>query len=196
MLRALLSRQLRAMERSFDYDAGYMHEVLAVSPWTLLKFGFVTSLGRGKHAPPEALAAAGLVGTLVGDCGPCTQISVDIAARAGVSPDVLRAVLAGDEAAMGKTAALAYRFARASLDRDMAQADPLRDEIVRLWGKAGLVDIAMSLTTAQMYPTLKYALGHGKTCSRVMVGGESAPFHSPSLPFWGGTDREAIRVGK
>jgi len=78
----------------------------------------------------------------------------------------------------------------------MVEADPLRDEIVRRWGKAGLVDIAMSLTTAQMYPTLKYALGHGKTCSRVTVAGEAAPFHSPSLPFWGGTDGEAVRVGK
>jgi hypothetical protein len=54
----------------------------------------------------------------------------------------------------------------------MPAADPLRDEIVRRWGKAGLVDIAMALTTARMYPTLKYALGHGKTCSRVTVGGE------------------------
>jgi hypothetical protein len=194
MLRALLSRQIRAMERSFDYDAGYMHDVLAVSPWTLLKFSFVTSLGRGRHAPPEALAAAGIVGTLVGDCGPCTQISIDIAARNGVSPDVLCAVLAGDETAMGETAALAYRFARASLARDMATADPLRDDIVRRWGHAGLVDIAMSLTTAQMYPTLKYALGHGMTCSRVTVAGEVAPFLLPPLygegqdakhPEWG-----------
>ena len=89
--------------------------ILAVSPWTFLKFAVVTSSSPRRAAPAAALAAAGLVGTLAEDCGPCTQISVDLAARGGVKPAVLRAILAGDEAAMGETAALAYRFARASL---------------------------------------------------------------------------------
>ncbi len=179
MLRAILSRQLRSMERSFGYDASYMHEVLAVSPWTLLKFGLVASLGHGRRAPAAALAAAGIVGTLAEDCGPCTQISVDMASRSGVDAGVLRAILAGDPDGMGDIAALAYRFARASLARDMQAADPLRDEIVRRWGKGGLVDVSMSLTTARMYPTLKYALGHGVTCSRVTVAGQAADFERP-----------------
>jgi hypothetical protein len=169
------------MEKDFDYDASYMHEVLDARPWTFLKFGIVTSLVPRSDAPAEALAAAGLVGTLAEDCGPCTQISVEIATRAGVGPEVIRAILAGDEAAMGRDAALAYRFANASLAHDMDAADPLRDEVVRRWGKKGLVALALSLTTARMYPTMKYALGHGKACSRVMVAGESAPFHTPLL---------------
>ncbi|HEY1427735.1 MAG TPA: hypothetical protein VGF50_13775, partial [Caulobacteraceae bacterium] len=127
----------------------------------------------------EALAAAGIVATLREDCGPCTQIGVDIAERRGVPGAVLRAILAGDERAMGDSAALAWRFAQASLDRDMARADPLRDEIVRRWGQRGLVAIALTITTARMYPTLKYALGHGKTCSKVVVAGEDAPFARP-----------------
>jgi hypothetical protein len=128
-----------------------------------------------KAAPAEALAAAGIAGTLAEDCGPCTQISVDIAAANGVGPGVLRAILAGDEGAMGEAAALGWRFARASLARDMTVADPLRDEIVRRWGDKGLVAISLSITTARMYPTLKYALGYGSTCSRVTVAGELAP---------------------
>jgi hypothetical protein len=179
MLRALLRPSLRRMEKDFDYDAGYMHDVLDASPWTFLKFGLVTTLVPRRDAPAEALAAAGLVGTLAEDCGPCTQISVELAARAGVRPEILRAILAGDEAAMGETAALAYRFARTSLARDVNAADPLRDEVVRRWGKRGLVALALALTTARMYPTMKYALGHGKACSRVMVAGEPAAFHAP-----------------
>jgi hypothetical protein len=26
-----------------------------------------------------------------------------------------------------------------------------------------------------MYPTLKYALGHGQACTRLLIGGEAAP---------------------
>jgi hypothetical protein len=76
---------------------------------------------------------------------------------------------------MGETAALAFRFARASLARDMQTADPLREEIVRRWGEKALVAIGLSLVASRMYPTLKYALGHGKACSKVTVGGVATP---------------------
>jgi len=163
------------MERLVGYDASYMRRVLAASPATFLKFGFVTGLVERKAAPAEALAAAGIAGTLVEDCGPCTQIGVDMAAAGGVKPEVLRAILAGDEAAMGDAASLAWRFARASLARDMETCDPLREEIARRWGDRGLVAVSMALMTARMYPTLKYALGYGKACSKVTVAGVAAP---------------------
>lgn len=177
MLKAWLSGAIDRFETTWNYDASYMRQLLTVSAWTYIRFGLVASLGHRPGAPAAAKAAAGIVGTLSEDCGPCTQISVDIAAKGGVDSAILRAILAGDEAAMGPDAGLAYRFARASLARDMEQADPLREEIVRRWGEAGLVAIGLALTTARMYPTLKYALGHGRACSKVMVAGAAARFH-------------------
>ncbi len=106
MLRALFRAYITRMEKDFDYDASYMRDILAVSPWTFLKFAVVTTLVPRRGAPGAAVAAAGIVGTLAEDCGPCTQISVEIATRGGVKPEVLRAILAGDEAAMGENAAL------------------------------------------------------------------------------------------
>jgi len=175
MLKALLSRQIDKFEKQWGYDASYMRALLAASPASFMKFSVLPFLVDHKAAPPAALAAAGIAGTLAEDCGPCTQIGVDKAAAAGVEPQVLRAILAGDEQAMGETAALAWRFARASLARDMAACDPLRDEIVRRWGDKGLAAISLALTTARMYPTLKYALGYGKACSKVVVAGVAQP---------------------
>jgi hypothetical protein len=175
VLKTLLSRWLTGFEKTWGYDASYMRYVLAASPASLLRFSFIPGLVDQKAAPPEALAAAGIAGTVVEDCGPCTQIGVDMAAAGGVKPEVLRAILAGDEEGMGETAALAWRFANASLARDMARADPLREEIVRRWGDKGLVAISFAITTARMYPTLKYALGYGKACSKVVVAGVAQP---------------------
>jgi hypothetical protein len=31
------------------------------------------------------------------------------------------------------------------------------------------------MLSARMYPTLKYALGHGQTCTRLVIGGETKP---------------------
>jgi hypothetical protein len=175
MLKAFFNRYLDRFERQWGYDASYMREVLAVSPASFLKFMFGTQAADRSAAPAEAIAAAGILGTLSEDCGPCTQIGVEMAAAQGLDPKVLRAILAGDEAAMGETAALAYRFARASLARDMDACDPLRDEIVRRWGQKALVAISLTLTASREYPTLKYALGHGKTCSKVVVAGVATP---------------------
>jgi hypothetical protein len=173
MLRYLLSRWLDRFERENTYYAAYLRDLLRASPWSFVKFGLGAAAPDRSAAPIEALFAAGVSATLREDCGPCVQISVDIAARAGVRPEVLRAVIAGDEAAMGETAALAWRFARASLDRDMSACDPLREEVRRRWGETGLAAIALSMVGGRMYPTLKYALGHGLTCSQVRVAGET-----------------------
>ncbi len=175
MLRFFFTRYLDRFERAWGYDGSYMREVLAANPWSFLKFSLGSKAADFRAAPFEAMLAAGLVGTLSEDCGPCTQIGIDMAAARGANPEVIRAILAGDEAAMGETAALGWRFARASLARDMQACDPLRDEIVRRWGQKALVAISLNLMSARMYPTLKYALGHGKACSKITVAGVAAP---------------------
>jgi hypothetical protein len=173
MLKIFLSRWLDKFEKTFNYDASYMRHVLRVNPASMFKFSLGTQAMDRTAAPPELLVAAGLYGTLQEDCGPCVQVGVDIATANGVDPKVLRAIIAGDEAAMGETAALGYRFARASLARDMEACDPLRDEIVRRFGDKALVAVSLGLVASRMYPTLKYALGYGKACSRVKVAGET-----------------------
>lgn len=177
MLKAIFSRVIDGFERQWGYDATYMRHLLRASPTSFWKFGVATSVADKTAAPMEALAAAGIVGTLAEDCGPCTQIGVDMAVAGGLKPEILRAILAGDEKGMGETAALAWRFARASLARDLETVDPLRDEIVRRWGDKALVAISLTLMTSRMYPTLKYALGYGKACSKVVVAGTAVAPH-------------------
>ena len=179
MLKELLLNWIDRFERTWNYDASYMRHVARISPASFMKFGFGTRAADVRAAPTEALFAAGLVGTISEDCGPCVQISVDMAQAYGVKPQVLRAILAGDEAGMGETAALAYRFAKASLARDLDASDTYRDEIVARWGDKALVAISLTLVASRMYPTLKYALGYGKTCSKVVVAGQDQVAQRP-----------------
>jgi hypothetical protein len=65
---------------------------------------------------------------------------------------------------------LAVRFSEASL-RHAPEADDLRKEVVRRWGKW----LAFAITGARILPTVKYAMGHGRACTRVTVAGESRP---------------------
>jgi hypothetical protein len=173
MLKWMIRQKLKAFEREHGYDASYMHEVLATDVGAFLKFGLATSMGNyRKDAPRDVLFAAGLTSSMHADCGPCTQLGVDFALQAGVAAPTIAAIVAGNEAAMPPEVALGVRFARAVIAHD-AEADACREEIVRRWGPRALLALTFAIMTAQLYPTLKYALGHGKACTRVVVAGQT-----------------------
>jgi hypothetical protein len=174
MLTWLMLGAVRRLERRYDYDASYLRALAAASPKALIAFSGVGRLqGFAEGAPRAAIAAAALAGTLNEDCGPCTQIVVRRAEEQGVSPAILAAILAGDGEAMGPDAGLAFGFARASLARDLESSEDLRSQVVARWGQKGLAAIALAMAAARVYPTVKYALGYGKACSRVTVGGRA-----------------------
>ena len=176
MIKWALRRAINKFERDWHYDASYMRELIDVSPRAAWLFARATALGRFRSdLPIEAWCTAGITAVRHEDCGPCTQLAVTMAERAGVSPAVLRAVLADDPRAMPPDAALAWRFTRATLAHDAA-ADDYREVIVERWGRRALVSLAFAITAARIYPTVKYALGHGKACMRVVVGGTPVMF--------------------
>lgn len=172
MLTWLIRRHLAKFERDFGYDVSYMRDVLAADPSALLLFARAAKLSRYcKDAAPAAWFAAKITSAMTEDCGPCTQLVVIMAERAGLPARELSAIVRGDDAAMSADALLGARFARAALAHaDMA---PLRAELDARYGKRAAVSLAFAVVSARMYPTLKYALGYGRTCQRVTVGGET-----------------------
>jgi hypothetical protein len=66
-----------------------------------------------------------------------------------------------------------------ALAKALETSEAARDEVVRRWGQGGLIALSLALTTARMYPTLKYAMGHGKACSEVVAAGVAATFERP-----------------
>jgi len=173
MLKWLFHRRLNAFEREHGYDASYMHAVIDTDPKGFVKFVRATGLGKYRaDVPADVHVAATLTSSIQADCGPCTQLGVGFALRAGIPATTLIAIVRGDEAAMSPDVALAVRFARAVLARD-ASADALREQIVTRWGPRALLALAFGIMGAQLYPTLKYALGHGKACTRVVVAGQA-----------------------
>jgi hypothetical protein len=171
MLRWLFQRAVTAFERQWSYDAGYLREIIDASPRAAWRFMTAARLGNyHPDVPAEALVAAGLTAVRSEDCGPCTQLGTSMAERQGVRPEVLRAILKEDLAAMPDDVALAFRFTKAVLAHDAA-ADDYRAVIVERWGPRAVVSLAFAITTARIYPTVKYAMGHGKMCTRIVVGG-------------------------
>jgi hypothetical protein len=173
MLKWMIHRRLRGFERAHGYDGSYLHEVLDLDLGAFLKFGRATALGSyRKDVPADGYFAASLTSSMHANCGPCTQLGVGFALLAGVPARAVAAIIAGDETAMTPDVALGFRFAAAVLAH-APRVNELREEIVQRWGPRAVLALAFGIMAAQMYPTLKYALGHGQACTRVVVAGET-----------------------
>lgn len=182
MIRWALLKAIDRFEQAWNYDASYMRDIIDASPRAAWLFSRVTALGRFRRdVPLEVWCAAGITAVRYEDCGPCTQLGVTMAERAGVSPEILRTVLSDDPATMPPDVALAWRFTRATLAHDAA-ADEYRHRILERWGPRALVSLAFAMTAARIYPTVKYTLGHGKACTRIVVGGVPVTFDHAQVP--------------
>ncbi len=179
MFKWLVKKQLEKFGKRWGYDTGYMQEIVdeagvgAVMPMMGLQ-----KLGNYRKVPLDAYYSAALTSGKAADCGPCLQLGVTMAEAAGVKPQTIRAILERDYAKCSNEALLGTELALATIARD-GSGDEARAEILRRWGRAGLVSLAYAIVAAQSYPAFKYAIGHGHACVRLRVGGETVPMQSP-----------------
>ncbi|HEY9746495.1 MAG TPA: hypothetical protein V6C99_09800 [Oculatellaceae cyanobacterium] len=164
--------ELAQFEQRYGYDAEYVRIMLESDPAAFVLYKHLTDMsGYIVDIPLEARFASGLATLLHEDCGPCAQLCVKMAQEAGVSSETIRAVLAGKPELMTENARLAYRFTQATLAHD-PNADDLRQEILERWGMRALLSLCFGMIAARSYPLLRYGMGYGQSCTRVMVDGD------------------------
>jgi len=164
-------RMLRATSKRYGYDTSYLEMMLQESPSAFFKFASLMKAAAHREVVPvDASFAAKLVGALAEDCGPCTQLCVDMALEAGMARDQIEAVLRRDTSAMNSATILGFRFADA-VARRSADDDEHRDAVRARWGEKGVIDLTLALQMGRMFPMVKAGLGYAKACRRVSVDG-------------------------
>jgi hypothetical protein len=171
MRKFIARRMLRTFSKRYGYDTSYIEMVLEESPSAFFKFAPVMKAAAHREvAPVEASFAAKITGALSEDCGPCTQLCVDMALEAGMANDQIEAVLRRDIRAMTPATLLGFQFADAVVHRSM-EDETCRDAIRARWGEKGVIDLTMALQMGRLFPMIKLALGYAKECRRVTVAG-------------------------
>lgn len=166
-------RGLCAFAKRYGYDVSYLQMMLDQSPAAFFKFASVMKAAAHREAVPiEASFAAKLVGALAEDCGPCTQLVVDMALESGMAKDQIEAVLRRDPRAMNDATTFGFRFADAVVRRS-ADDEEFRDAVRAQWGQKGLIDLTLALQLGRMFPMVKAGLGYAKECRRVTVDGHN-----------------------
>ena len=175
MLKRWMHNQIAKLERNFGYDAGYFHEVIDVSPAAAFKFSLFQVMAKHRDSvPKEAWCAAGIAAALTEDCGPCTQLGVDMALRAGVSARDISALLRGDIEQASTDAALGFRYGIA-VATNSPDALALSEQVEKRYGKRGQISLAYVVACTRVYPALKRGLGHGAACSKITVANDTIP---------------------
>jgi hypothetical protein len=165
-------RTLRAFARRYGYDVSYLQMMLDQSPAAFFKFAPVMKAAAHREAVPiDASFAAKIVGALTEDCGPCTQLVVDMALEAGMAKDQIEAVLRCDVRVMNDATTLGFRFADAVVRR--SDDDEFRDAVRAQWGQKGVIDLTLALQMGRIFPMVKAGLGYAKECRRVTVDGHN-----------------------
>ncbi len=171
MLNALARKVIKRMEKRYDCDMSYALYLLEKSPRAFRKFMRVGALSRQRErVPVEAAFTVQLLATMYEDCGPCTQLVVRFAEASKMEPDQIEAVLTGNASTMSPAVMLAFRYGVAVLNNRTDVADA-RDAVRANWEDKGLIDLAMSIQGARLYPMMKHALGFALECQRVSVKG-------------------------
>lgn len=168
MLGWLYHRMIARMERRYAYDATYLHELADGSPEGFRRFMKAQMAGRYRgRVPADAWFAASMAGAMHEDCGPCVQISTDMALEAGVAAETVTALLDGTRAPADVQ--IAHDYGRALLAGD-ERLDGLRDAIITKWGLDGLAALSFAAMYSRNYPVMKRAMGYAKACQRIRVG--------------------------
>jgi hypothetical protein len=173
----LARKHIAKFESAYSYDMNYAREMMEANFPAFRGFASMVKFsGLKGTSPAEAMFAVKIATTMAEDCGPCTQLVVTMAEREDIDANVLRAIVAGDLEEMPRDAALGYRFAKATLAHELLETDSLRAEIERRWGKGASVEMALAIAMSRVFPTIKYAMGHGHACQQVRVAGAAVPF--------------------
>jgi hypothetical protein len=157
---------IRGFGQHYDYDTTYIEELADASPGAFQAFEGGMSMGRFQGAAPaDLLIVAKLTAVRAEDCGPCTELGVKMAREAGVPEAVIRGALNGGKGLSPEQLDI-HRYARAVAANE--EMDPgLLPRLETRWGREVVAELAIAIVATRLYPTLRRALGHSKSCSLI-----------------------------
>ena len=169
MMKWLIGRKLSAFEKKYDYDTSYIRELLDIDFKAFLAYLRAARIGAYKRDVPGIVhSASGSSSQPARTAGRARSSGFRWRSNAGIrrrsSERCSRTTWRGCRRTCGWASASRAPCSRTSRGRRSARGDrgalgAARAPVAGVRGERG-----------PLYPTIKYAMGHGKACQRVQVG--------------------------
>lgn len=113
MLKNIIERLIRKQEAMTGESADFLRDLYAGSPTGFWRFALFLPMSRHRGALPlDAACAVRIAAVHAEHCGPCLQTVINLSLAAGARPEILRAAVEDDRAAMDEETRLAFEFAK------------------------------------------------------------------------------------
>jgi alkylhydroperoxidase family enzyme len=169
MIRKLILKRLDQEERALGESIDYVRHLVSTSLPAFFKFALFTPLSQHRRKLPQTpYRIARIIATRDEDCGTCVQIEVNLARKEGVPADVIRAVLNDRPEDLTPELADVYSFAKSVVEATGGE-NALREKVRERYGEEGLVELALGIASARVFPVTKRALGYATSCALVKV---------------------------
>lgn len=154
---------IAAQERRFQTRLEHMRLLARTSISGFFKFLLITPAAQHrKHLTIEAFHLARIAATRAEGCGACVQMAVQMAREERVSERLLAALVSGNYDALNAEQIELVDFAQ-EVAAGLVPHD-LRERVAKRLGEAAMVEVAMAIAFARVFPTYKRALGFGSEC--------------------------------
>jgi hypothetical protein len=173
MLKSLIHGKLKSVERELGAPVDYLHHMVDTSLGAFFKFAKIMPMASyRKVLPVEVYHVAGMVSSRHADCGTCLQIAVNLARKDGLAEPIIRAILDRDPAALREELSDVYHFAEKVVSATYDET-AFRDAIRNRYGEKGIVELALVIGSAQVFPLVKRTMGYAVSCQDVKIADAS-----------------------
>lgn len=168
MIRKLFHQMINRVERKLGVPVDESRYMLDKSLGSFAAFATVQLWAdRHKALPAAAYYVAKISAYRQEDCGSCLQIAVNLARKAGVDAEIIRHAVRGRREALAPELREIYEFAEQQANR--MDNDEARERIRARYGDEALIELALAVASARMFPSFKRTLGYAKSCSQVTI---------------------------
>lgn len=163
MLQRTLSGLVTRLETFLGVPLPHLRLMIREAPGALVPTFLMMPIGAyGKRVPADVLHMARIGGAQAQDCGECLQIAVNMALRDGLSDATVEAAIgSGDGLSTQQRQALDFGIRVGAGADDPEGRQAIRDA----WGERGVVEMAMAVAGAVVFPVMKRGLGMAVSCS-------------------------------
>jgi len=160
--------QLQSFSEAFQYDAGYLTELLDAAPGAYEAFVAGQTMSSYRKALPlDAHYVARIATMQAEDCGPCAQLNLRMAVADGVDRELLATLIDRPDPLPSHLCDI-VEHCRAVVTG--ALADPDRAQRIRAhYGAEAFAELAVCIAGCRIYPTTKRALLKAGVCERLSL---------------------------
>jgi hypothetical protein len=160
---------IEGFKTHYNYDTGYMEEMLKVSPASYEVFeGFLPMATFVKAASIDVINVARITAIKNEDCGTCVQLYVDLAIEAGLDKEIAREIIFNEGKNLSTELKLVYDFTLAVSNNETISVN-LLDQMNQTYSREVMMEISLAIAATKVFPTIKRVLNYMQSCSVIQI---------------------------